>query len=613
MAPSFLEVETVPAVTKTRFSAYEDSPAIQPQFHPGHYNIGTVLAHRMEELGVTDYFVVPGDYNLTLLDQILKNKSLRMVGCCNELNAGYAADGYARSSPSKVAVVFVTFMVGGLSVINAIAGAYSENLRVIVVSGCPPQETFGQDRMMHHTLGINDREQPLQMFAKVTTASVRLTTKNDPIGTLDSAITRCLEDSLPVYIEIPSNISQFPCPPPTPLIIPQPIPARRDSTRAAVETIRPIWEAAEKPILMVGARVRQTVSTATLVALVDKLGCAVFVQPDAKSLIPEDHPQFAGTFWSASSNVGCEEAVLRSDLWVMMGCRWTDFHTLGSYLDLSKESSRILDLQDGYITTPGGESLKGIGLDDTIQAIIASDIPRKDTTCRPLPLTPTTPHGSLEGNSSLSIAAILQGIQRIITPKDTLIAETGDSWFNAQTIQLPNGADYQMQMVYGSIGWSLPATMGYQIGRPDGRVITMIGDGSFQMTAQEVSTMIRARTNSIIFIFNNLGYAIETAIHDGPYNYYNNWNYTAFAQSLCNMFHAPYVDNPHVDPQINGMGMNPPMFAMQIKTTAELRIALDRVEQEPTKLAILECCIPPGDVSSTLISFGTAVGQAPQS
>ncbi len=98
-------------------------------------NIGTYLADLLESIGVEHYFTVPGDYNLVLLDQLLKNDRLKMIGCCNELNAGYAADGYARVKGA--AAVVVTFTVGGLSLVNAIAGAYAEDLPVIVISGGP--------------------------------------------------------------------------------------------------------------------------------------------------------------------------------------------------------------------------------------------------------------------------------------------------------------------------------------------------------------------------------------------------------------------------------------------------------------------------------------------
>lgn len=173
----------------------------------------------------------------------------------------------------------------------------------------------------------------------------------------------------------------------------------------------------------------------------------------------------------------------------------------------------LVDIQDGVTTTPGGRAIRDIPLDELVSALVASDIPRNETTQWSGRCLPDLVDGDdvLNKNAPLSVPGILYGIQNILKPNDTLIAEAGDSWFNAQRIRLPQGADFQIQIMYGSIGWSLPATLGCQLAHPDGRAVLMIGDGSFQMTAQELSTMIRMRSNSIIFIFNNLGYQIEVS------------------------------------------------------------------------------------------------------
>lgn len=116
----------------------------------------------------------PGDYNLGLLDELLKNQTLQMINCCNELNAGYAADGYARVTPSGIAVVVVTHMVGSLSIINAVAGAYSENLKVIIIHGSLRSGEYQSGKLLHHTLGKRDKEESLRIYKEVTCASVRL-------------------------------------------------------------------------------------------------------------------------------------------------------------------------------------------------------------------------------------------------------------------------------------------------------------------------------------------------------------------------------------------------------------------------------------------------------
>lgn len=128
--------------------------------------LGRHLARRLVQIGVSDVFSVPGDFNLTLLDHLIAEPGLNNIGCCNELNAGYAADGYARCR--GVGACVVTFTVGGLSVLNAIAGAYSENLPVICIVGGPNTNDYGTSRILHHTIGLSDFSQELRCFQTVT-------------------------------------------------------------------------------------------------------------------------------------------------------------------------------------------------------------------------------------------------------------------------------------------------------------------------------------------------------------------------------------------------------------------------------------------------------------
>ncbi|KAJ5637901.1 Polyketide synthaseenoylreductase [Penicillium lividum] len=594
-----------------------------PKFTPNEYNIGTFLASRLEEIGIQDYFVVPGDFNLTLIDQILKNRNLRMVGCCNELNAGYAADGYARSSPARAAVVFVTFMVGGLSLLNAIAGAYSERLRVIVVSGAPPSDTFGQDCLIHHTTGLKERDQAIRMFETVTTASVRLDLKEDPAFVLDQALLRCLEDSLPIYIELPVNLAEYSCDVPRPLILRRPQVSLPSVLQDALDLFTSYWQEAQSPIILVGPFARHDLTRDALLSFIEKLGCPVFCQPDAKSLVPEEHPQFQGTFWGLISDPACLDIMMDADLWVGIGTRLSDYNLV------KDPTPSMLDIGLHHLRSPTGTLIGPATMADLSEHIVFSGLTGYCMVTHCSATHVEKPPNGINMQSSVSQpltrAGILKAIQSLLQPNDTLIAETGDSWFNAQMIKLPPGVDYQMQMLYGSIGWSLPATLGSQLARPEGRSVLMIGDGSFQMTAQELSTMIRLKTNSVIFIFNNMGYKIEvrlsrptwdqeliirnyqSAIHEGPYNYISNWNYALFAETLCNMCHSPGSGNNYLTEAERIDQANPALFAMRIKTHDDLILAVDRVVREPNKLAVLECCIHPWDISEALTRFGQAV------
>jgi pyruvate decarboxylase len=99
-------------------------------------------------------------------------------------------------------------------------------------------------------------------------------------------------------------------------------------------------------------------------------------------------------------------------------------------------------------------------------------------------------------------------------------------------MKLPGGARFEIEMQWGSIGWAVPATFGYAVGASSRRIIALIGDGSFQLTAQEVAQMIRRKLPVIIFLINNHGYTIEVEIHDGPYNNIKNWDYAGLIQAF---------------------------------------------------------------------------------
>ena len=131
-------------------------------------SVGRYLAERLVQLKVSHLFGLPGDFNLNLLDEMLEADGLEWVGSSHELNAAYAADGYARARPGRVGACAVTFTVGGLSAINAVAGAFSENLPLVCVVGGPNSNDYGSNRVLHHTIGLPDFTQELRCFQNVT-------------------------------------------------------------------------------------------------------------------------------------------------------------------------------------------------------------------------------------------------------------------------------------------------------------------------------------------------------------------------------------------------------------------------------------------------------------
>ena len=166
--------------------------------------IGNFVLRRLQEAGIEHIFGVPGDYNLELMQQLEDRGKPAWVGNCNELNASYAADGYARIK--GLAALIVTNGVGALSAINGVAGAYSEHVPVVCICGSIPTKSIQRGDLMHHTLADREKGNFYRAFAEVTGAQTVLSPEN-AASEVDRLILTSWRRKLPVYMELPSDIA----------------------------------------------------------------------------------------------------------------------------------------------------------------------------------------------------------------------------------------------------------------------------------------------------------------------------------------------------------------------------------------------------------------------
>ncbi|CAN0911027.1 Pyruvate decarboxylase 1 [Linum grandiflorum] len=553
--------------------------------------LGRHLARRLVEIGIRDVFSVPGDFNLTLLDHLVAEPELNLVGCCNELNAGYAADGYARAK--GVGACAVTFTVGGLSVINAIAGAYSENLPVICIVGGPNSNDFGTNRILHHTIGLPDFSQELRCFQTITCYQAVVNNLDDAHEQIDTAISTALKESKPVYISISCNLPAIPHPTfirdPVPFSI-SPVVSNQLGLEAAVEAAAEFLNKAVKPVIVGGPKLRVGKAQKAFVELADASGYAVSVMPSGKGLVPEHLTNFIGTYWGAVSTSFCGEIVESADAYVFVGPIFNDYSSVGYSLLIKKEKAIIV--QPNRVTIGNGPSFGWVFMNDFLAAL-AKKL-KKNTAAIENHKRIFVPHGMplrCANDEPLKVNVLFKHIQEMLSGNTAVIAETGDSWFNCQKLHLPENCGYEFQMQYGSIGWSVGATLGYAQAAKDKRVIACIGDGSFQVTAQDVSAMIRCGQRTIVFLINNGGYTIEVEIHDGPYNVIKNWNYTAV-----------------VDAINNGEGK---CWTSKVRTEEELTEAIEKATGEhKDDLCFIEVMVHKDDTSKELLEWGSRVASA---
>lgn len=522
---------------------------------------------------------------------MLKNPRLQMIGCCNELNAGYAAEGYARSN--GVGALVVTYSVGGLSALNAVACAYAEDLPVIAISGGINSDSEADGHIIHHALGEVRYDYQRQIYAHVTAGAFTVRLADDAPAVIDGAIATALRRRKPVYIEIDCNLAAMDVPSPSPRAFATGSRSDPVALSDAVARTAEMLARASRPVLVAGPRIRPPEIWAAFRRLAEASGYAVAAQPAAKGMFPEDHPAYAGLYWCPVSSPGVAALVESADAYLFAGGLLSDYSTAGY--------SALIDPERLLLENPEDVRLPGAHYSDValaeLLAALAGQVRRNETSLQQFrrsvggsPFGVADATDSPDPSAPLTTRSVFAKVRSLLDGQTALLVETGDSWFNGLKAPLPPGCRFEIQFQAGSIGWCVPATLGYELGSPSPtRVLAMIGDGSFHLTAQEISTMVRYGSRPIFLLLNNRGYTIEAEIHDGPYNRIKNWDYAG----LMEVFNAG-----------EGKGLGLPAT-----TVGELDSAMSRALAHEGP-CLIEVPIDPHDCSAELLEWGSRVAVA---
>jgi indolepyruvate decarboxylase len=493
------------------------------------YTVGDYLLLRLKEMGIKHIFGVPGDFNLGFLDQIEAMDQLEWIGNCNELNAAYAADGYARIN--GIAALVTTFGVGELSAINGIAGSYAEQLPVIKITGSPATSVANSGAYVHHTLGDGDFEHFSRIFKEVTVAQTTLTEEN-AADEIDRVLKECWLYKRPVYINLPSDISYKEIKAPkSPLQLPEFKSEINQLNTFLNHTLKKINQA-KFPVILADYEVNRYHLNKKLKNLVNKSGFPIASLSMGKGVIDENHPQFIGVYTGSLSDPYVKSRIEEADCILSIGVKLTDSITGGFTHHL--DESKLIEIHPSYAKI-NKETYNAVSMSDILELLSESVEHRDNETQNIKPfykrkeninLVPTT--------QALSQERFWKQINRFLNQEDVLIVEQGTSFFGASNLLLPEKTTFVGQPLWGSIGYTLPSLLGTQIANPDRRNVLIIGDGSFQLTAQELSTILKNKLKPIIILINNDGYSVERAIH-GPneeYNDINMWKYSQLPKVL---------------------------------------------------------------------------------
>ncbi|KAJ3738731.1 pyruvate decarboxylase [Lentinula detonsa] len=500
--------------------------------------IGVYLLHRLEELGVRSFFGVPGDFNLGFLDLIDDYTGIDWVGNCNELNAAYAADGYARIKTGSVGAVLTTYGVGELSAINGIAGAYAEIVPVVHVAGFPSLKEQEDKPLLHHTLGngrYNVYAQAAELFAHSHTIL------NDPqtaAAEIDRVLSDCILQSRPVYIALPTDVAYIKISHER-LSVPLPrLPVQNNGLSEAVvieEIVKLVEQAQGDVVVLVDVGAVRYNAVEEVKAFVETAGFAVYASPMGKSVISEAYERYGGLYTGATTRPEIKDKIEGAKLLISIGALKSDLNT-GNFTT-RLDVARTVELHHASSKIKFSE-YPGIGMKyllPKLTSALTSSFTKSLTLSIPVPKwTYPLPQ---ESDDDISQAWLWARIGQFLQPKDVVIAETGTSAFGVLDIPFPDGAVFISQILWGSIGWTVGSTLGAAMAAREkrlGRAILFIGDGSIQLTVQELSTMLREGLKPIVFVLNNSGYTIERAIR-GEHRKYNdvvNWGWIHLMKAL---------------------------------------------------------------------------------
>ncbi len=541
-------------------------------------SIGQYLINRLQDYGIRDCFGIPGDYILNFYS-MLEDSPINVVGCTREDCAGFAADAYARIR--GMGALCVTYCVGGLSVCNSVAGAFAEKSPVVLLTGSPGLNERVNNPLLHHK--VRDFSTQREVFDKLCIAATELMDPIVAFSEIDRVLDACYRFKRPVYIELPRDMVD---------VVPSIAHAfRRPHTQfdslALDEAVREAIDRinhSKKPIIIAGVEIHRFGLQDQLMKLAESAKIPIAATILGKSVVDETHALYVGLYEGAMGREEVTQYVEDSDCVLLLGAFMTDIN-LGIYtaqLDIKNcVYATSEQLQISYHNYPN------VPLADFLDRLILAN---PQPTHRPIPETlhqKTPGDFKPELGRALEISRMISRINRQIDAQTIVIADIGDSLFASSELVIHERTDFLSPAYYTSMGFSVPAALGACVAKPNDRVLVIVGDGAFQMTGQEMSSLIRLGFSPIIIVLDNHGYGTERFLQEGTwkYNEIAVWNYSKL-------------------PEVYGGGCG-----YLVTDEMEFDAALNTAWADKSQLHLIHAKLAEGDASQTLKRLAERLGK----
>ena len=479
--------------------------------------LGQFLFEYLYRRGVRHSFGIPGDFALPTFTWLDRSK-IQSITMTHEPSAGFAADAYSRIN--GIGLVCVTYCVGGLNVLNAIAGAYAEKSPVVVVSGAPGRKDRERDPLLHHK--VKTFETQRRVYDEVTVATTVLLDEQRAASEIVRCVEACLRHKRPVYIEVPHDMVDREIPVDG-IAAPTPEVSDLATLKAALDETVGLIRAAKKPVILAGVELARYRTADLVLRMAERMNIPIAADLLSKSTVPENHPLYLGVYGGAmSSDEHVRKYVESADLVLMLGTFITDM-SMGFY-------TAKLDRSRTVLATTERVSLQYHRYDSILFRDFLESLSRAVVTPKqfdhPNPHAVPLPLKKKERSDALGVIDVFRILSLHLDEKCCVVADIGDAIFGAVGIRSDRQAQFIAPAYYMSMGFAVPASIGVAMATKKFRPYVLVGDGAFQMTGVEISTIVRLGLNPVIMVLNNDGYGTMRRIREGRFNVITQWNYS---------------------------------------------------------------------------------------
>ena len=485
---------------------------------PARMPMGQFLFEYLHRRGVRHSFGVPGDFALPTFAWLEKSK-IESITMTHEPGAGFAADAYSRLN--GIGLVCVTYCVGGLNVLNAIAGAYAEKSPVVVVSGAPGRTDREKDPLLHHK--VKTFETQRRVYDEVTVASTTLLDEERAACEIVRCVEACLRHKRPVYIEVPHDMVDREIPIPN-LSTPPEAPSDPETLAAALDETIELLRASKKPVLLAGVELHRFGLTDLAIKLAESLNIPIAADLLSKSAVAENHPLYLGVYGGAmSSDPHVRGYVESADCVLMLGTFITDMN-MGIYTAKLERGRTVLATTESIKVRH--HTYEDVRFEDYLRGLARSTSKgARKKFKHPNPHADPAPLKKSELTEPLNMAEVMRIVGLHLDENCCVVSDVGDAIFGAVGIRTARRAEFIAPAYYLSMGFAVPASIGVAKANESLRPVVLVGDGAFQMTGTELSTATRLGLKPIVLILNNEGYGTMRKIRDGSFNVISQWNY----------------------------------------------------------------------------------------